>query len=55
MNFLPIFLIPNNNMIDYIKGTIAQVTPTFVTIETGGIGYFINISLTTFSKLEKQK
>jgi Holliday junction DNA helicase RuvA len=39
-------------MIDYIKGTITQVTPTFVTIETGGIGYFINISITTFSKLE---
>ena len=39
-------------MIDYIKGTITQITPTFLTIETGGIGYFINISLTTFSKLE---
>lgn len=39
-------------MIDYIKGTITQVTPTFLTIETGGVGYFINISLTTFSKLE---
>ena len=39
-------------MIDYIKGTITQITPAFVVIETGGIGYFINISLTTFSKLE---
>jgi len=39
-------------MIDYIKGTITQLTPTFVTLETGGIGYFINISLTSFSKLE---
>ena len=39
-------------MIDYIKGTIAQITPAFITIETGGIGYFINISLTTFTKLE---
>ncbi|MCU0473411.1 MAG: Holliday junction branch migration protein RuvA [Bacteroidales bacterium] len=39
-------------MIDYIKGTITQVTPTFLTIETGGVGYFINISLTTFSKLD---
>jgi holliday junction DNA helicase RuvA len=39
-------------MIDYIKGNVTQVTPTFVTLETGGIGYFINISLTTFSKLE---
>jgi holliday junction DNA helicase RuvA len=39
-------------MIEYIKGTITQTTPTFVTVETGGIGYFINISVNTFSKLE---
>jgi holliday junction DNA helicase RuvA len=41
-------------MIDYIKGDIVQITPTFLTIETGGIGYYINISLTTFSKLENK-
>jgi Holliday junction DNA helicase RuvA len=41
-------------MIDYIRGTITQVSPTFITLETGGIGYFINISLITFSKLENQ-
>ena len=39
-------------MIDYIKGSITQITPTFITLETGGVGYMINISLTTFSKLE---
>jgi len=39
-------------MIDYIKGIITQITPTFLTIETGGTGYFINISLTTYTKLE---
>jgi Holliday junction DNA helicase RuvA len=39
-------------MIDYIKGAITQITPTFLTMETGGVGYFINISITTFSKLE---
>jgi Holliday junction DNA helicase RuvA len=39
-------------MIEYIKGAITQNTPTFVIIETGGIGYFINISINTFSKLE---
>ena len=39
-------------MIDYIKGTITQITPTFLILETGGLGYFINISITTFSKLE---
>lgn len=39
-------------MIDYIKGNITQLTPTFVTVETAGVGYFINISLSTFSRLE---
>jgi Holliday junction DNA helicase RuvA len=39
-------------MIDYIKGVITEITPTYLTIETGGIGYMINISLTTFSRLE---
>jgi len=39
-------------MIEYIKGHITQVTPTFVIIETGGIGYFVNISINTFSLLE---
>jgi len=42
-------------MIDYIKGEIARVTPTFLIMETGGIGYQINISLTTFSRLENMK
>ncbi len=39
-------------MIEYIKGAITSITPTYLTLETGGIGYFISISVTTFSKLE---
>jgi holliday junction DNA helicase RuvA len=39
-------------MIDYIKGTITSINPTFVTLESFGIGYFLNISVTTFTKLE---
>jgi Holliday junction DNA helicase RuvA len=42
-------------MIDYIKGDITLITPTFLIMETGGIGYLVNISLTTFSKLEQKK
>jgi Holliday junction DNA helicase RuvA len=38
-------------MINYISGTITEISPTSVTIETGGIGYFINISVNTFSKI----
>ncbi|NLA50268.1 MAG: Holliday junction branch migration protein RuvA [Bacteroidales bacterium] len=39
-------------MIDYITGTITAITPAFLTIETGGIGYFVNISLNTFTRLQ---
>jgi holliday junction DNA helicase RuvA len=39
-------------MINYVKGTITEIKPTFVVLETGGIGYFINISINTYTKLE---
>lgn len=41
-------------MIDYIKGEITELTPAYVVLETGGIGYFIHITLPTFSALEDQ-
>ena len=42
-------------MIDYIKGEITELTPTYVVIETGNIGYFINITLPTYSALNGAK
>lgn len=42
-------------MIEYIKGEITELTPTEVVLETAGIGYFINISLTTYSALDSKK
>jgi Holliday junction DNA helicase RuvA len=42
-------------MIDYIKGAITEITPTFIIIENEGIGYFISISLSTFTRLEGKK
>ena len=41
------------NMITYIKGTITHKSPTFIIVETGGIGYHVNISLHTYGKIEK--
>ncbi len=38
-------------MFDYISGKIAEITPTYIIIETGNIGYFVNISLQTHSKI----
>lgn len=40
-------------MITYIKGVITFKNPTFIVVETGGIGYHINISLHTYSRIEK--
>ena len=39
-------------MIDYIKGSIAQLTPTRVVLDNNGIGYRIEISLQTYESLE---
>lgn len=40
-------------MITYIKGVLTFKNPTFVVVETGGIGYHINISLHTYAQIEK--
>jgi len=40
-------------MYEYIKGSIAQLTPTYVVVEARGIGYLMNISLNTFPKLKE--
>ena len=41
-------------MIDYIKGEVVELTPTNVTIECGGIGYQLNISLNTYGALNNK-
>ncbi len=40
-------------MISYIKGPITFKSPTYIVVETGGIGYRINISLNTYTSIEK--
>jgi len=40
-------------MIEFIKGDIESITPASVVLENHGIGYFINISLNTFSEIQK--
>lgn len=41
-------------MITYIKGEITFKNPTFIVVEAGGgVGYHINISLHTYTKIEK--
>jgi len=38
-------------MIHHLKGKLVEKNPTNLVIECGGIGYFVNISLNTFSKI----
>jgi len=38
-------------MLTHLKGKLVEKNPTFVVIECAGVGYFVNISLNTFSKI----
>lgn len=40
-------------MIDYIKGQVAELTPAYTVIDNHGMGYMINISLTTFNAVQQ--
>ena len=42
-------------MYDFIRGIIVERNPAHIVIEAGGIGYFINISLNTYSKFNQKK
>ncbi|MGB5555700.1 MAG: Holliday junction branch migration protein RuvA, partial [Flavobacteriaceae bacterium] len=39
-------------MIHHLKGKLIEKNPTDVIIECSGVGYFVNISLHTFSKIQ---
>jgi len=42
-------------MYEFIRGTIVEIYPANIIVEAGGTGYFINISLNTYSKLNGKK
>ncbi|MBP3512326.1 MAG: Holliday junction branch migration protein RuvA [Prevotella sp.] len=39
-------------MIEYIKGELTELTPALATVEAGGIGYGLNISLNTYTAIQ---
>jgi holliday junction DNA helicase RuvA len=39
-------------MIAYLNGAITHKTPTYIYVDCQGVGYHVNISLNTYSKLE---
>ena len=42
-------------MYEYISGTLAELSPTYAVVEAAGVGYYIHISLQTFSTIEGQE
>ena len=42
-------------MYEYIKGNVAEISATNIIVEAAGIGYFINISLNSYSILNGKK
>jgi holliday junction DNA helicase RuvA len=42
-------------MYEYIQGELIEITPTFAIVQAAGIGYFINISLNTYTQLSNCK
>ena len=40
-------------MYDYISGSLAELNPAFAVLDNQGIGYMINISLTTYDQLNR--
>ena len=42
-------------MITFLKGKLVEKNPTFIVLDVGGIGYNVQISLNTFSKISDQE
>ncbi len=40
-------------MLEYIKGEVAEITPTSITIDCNGVGYIANITLNTYTALNE--
>lgn len=41
-------------MYEYISGKLTEIAPTYAVVEAAGVGYYINISLQTYSAIENQ-
>lgn len=41
-------------MYEYISGKLTEVAPAYAVVETAGVGYYLHISLQTYSAIENQ-
>lgn len=42
-------------MYDYIKGKLIERTPAYAVVESNGIGFYLNISIQTYTKLKEEE
>jgi len=42
-------------MYAFISGKLAEITPTYVIVDNQGVGYFINITVNTYSQIKNLK
>ncbi|MEG0796738.1 MAG: Holliday junction branch migration protein RuvA [Odoribacter sp.] len=42
-------------MYEYIKGILVEAAPAYAIVECGGIGYFVHISVNTYSQISAEK
>ncbi len=42
-------------MYEYIKGILVEATPTYAVVDCGGVGYYIHISVNTYSNISAEK
>ncbi|WBL26035.1 Holliday junction branch migration protein RuvA [Zunongwangia sp. HGR-M22] len=42
-------------MIHHLKGKLVEKNPTYVVVDCNGVGYFVHISLHTFSKIQDEE
>ena len=47
MRFIKVSSCIRLKMIEYIKGELAELTPALAVVEAAGVGYALNISLST--------
>lgn len=50
-----IFAIPKKTMIYYLEGKLAEITPTNLVIDCGGVGYLVHITLHTYAQISKKQ
>ena len=42
-------------MIEYVRGELVEITPAYAVVDVNGVGYGLNISLTTYTAIQRDK